>query len=436
MKLHKLLLIFTMFFIITLTCQFNIVQAMSFPSNHYLEEEDTPYLNTQTLALAIGSPVYSLTINHSTYTTWSSSNMLIATVDNFGQITALSEGNTIITATATSVSGKTYVLTCDLQITNPQLSNNTIEICLSEQNYVPITIDGLQSYSTISWSSQDPTIAQIDLYGKSIYGFEKGSTILTAVIDGKTLTCEVNVTDNATISKKEFFSLAVGQTKSLLLKEEYENIIWSSKNPKIASVSKTGVVKAKKSGTAQIVAQTDTLSFTWYISVANSTAIKAVSDAYSTIGSAYSQEKRMEEGYYDCSSFTWKIYSPYGITFGEDTWAPTAAAQAKWCVQNNKIIAKNSIDINELELLPGDLIFYAKNKNNNRYKNIYHVALFTGYQVNSNNDYSAFSSEKQTNSNLLQGTIIEANGTQVSENYYRPTSGTNNKIVFIARPTL
>ena len=61
--------------------------------------------------------------------------------------------------------------------------------------------------------------------------------------------------------------------------------------------------------------------------------------------------------------------------------------------------------INKLKkLMPGDLVFYSKSLNNGRYKNIYHVAIYMGQDVES------FGNETYT-----YGRIIHANGKLVTQ---------------------
>ncbi len=83
----------------------------------------------------------------------------------------------------------------------------------------------------------------------------------------------------------------------------------------------------------------------------------------------YSQERRNEEGYIDCSSFTYYVYGRLGIYLQFDG-ANTAAAQGRYIVENNLVV-----DITKLA--PGDLIFYSY-ESNDRFLNIGHVAIYAG----------------------------------------------------------
>ena len=95
----------------------------------------------------------------------------------------------------------------------------------------------------------------------------------------------------------------------------------------------------------------------------------AVDLALTKLGTPYSQERRNEDGYFDCSSFTYWVYSQLGIYLQYDG-ANTAAAQGRYIVENNLAVSYDS-------LAPGDLVFYSFEVNN-RYLNISHVGIYAG----------------------------------------------------------
>lgn len=128
--------------------------------------------------------------------------------------------------------------------------------------------------------------------------------------------------------------------------------------------------------------------------------VQAVDLAMTKLGIPYSQELRNQEGYFDCSSFTYWIYRQLGISLQYDG-VNTAAAQGRYIVENDLAIAYE-------DLAPGDLIFYTFGINN-RYMNIGHVAVYAG-----------------------NGYVVDASSTQ-KETVYRPIYNTGN-IVLCGRP--
>lgn len=87
--------------------------------------------------------------------------------------------------------------------------------------------------------------------------------------------------------------------------------------------------------------------------------------AMTKVGCGYSQDKRMQEGWYDCSSLVYRLYKEAGIILNE-----TASTQGKQCYQKAQII-------NKKDLQPGDLIFYSY-EDNGQFRNISHVAIYVG----------------------------------------------------------
>lgn len=134
--------------------------------------------------------------------------------------------------------------------------------------------------------------------------------------------------------------------------------------------------------------------------VLGETGNAAVDLALTKLGTPYSQELRNQEGYFDCSSFTYWVYSQLGVSLQYDG-ANTAAAQGRYIAENHLAVAYDS-------LAPGDLIFYSFGVNN-RYLNIDHVAIYAG-----------------------DGYVVDASFSK-KKVVYRPIYSTNN-IVLCGRP--
>ncbi|SNU04596.1 NlpC/P60 family protein [Lachnospiraceae bacterium] len=87
--------------------------------------------------------------------------------------------------------------------------------------------------------------------------------------------------------------------------------------------------------------------------------------AYTKLGCKYDQSRRMEEGYYDCSSLVYRLYKEVGIELPY-----VADTQGYYCYQNAMLV-------NKKDLKPGDLIFYSYEENG-CFRNISHVAIYVG----------------------------------------------------------
>lgn len=95
----------------------------------------------------------------------------------------------------------------------------------------------------------------------------------------------------------------------------------------------------------------------------------AVDLALTKLGTPYSQNLRDQGGYFDCSSFTYWVYSRLGLNLSYGG-SNTAASQGRYIVEHNLAVSREN-------LLAGDLIFYSF-KTNYRYLNITHVAIYCG----------------------------------------------------------
>lgn len=87
--------------------------------------------------------------------------------------------------------------------------------------------------------------------------------------------------------------------------------------------------------------------------------------AVTKVGCRYSQDKRYEEGYYDCSSLVQRLYRECGIEL------PSIAST------QGQYIVDHGMEVTEDQLEPGDLIFYSY-ENNQQFRNISHVAIYIG----------------------------------------------------------
>lgn len=87
--------------------------------------------------------------------------------------------------------------------------------------------------------------------------------------------------------------------------------------------------------------------------------------ALTKVGCKYSQDRRYEEGYYDCSSLVQRLYRECGIEL------PSIAST------QGQYIVNNGLEVTEDMLEPGDLIFYSY-ENNGQFRNISHVAIYIG----------------------------------------------------------
>ncbi len=106
-----------------------------------------------------------------------------------------------------------------------------------------------------SWKSSDKKVVTVK-NGK-VTALKKGNAIITATLkNGKKLTAKVKVTSNPKLNKTEK-KLKVKSRFTLKVRGRTGKTKFTSNKPKIATVTKKGVVKAKKKGTAKITVTTN-----------------------------------------------------------------------------------------------------------------------------------------------------------------------------------
>lgn len=303
---------------------------------------------------------------------WSSSNPAVATVtETDGVVTAMSVGTTTISCTLT-INNQLYYYYSNVTVTDPKFSQDVFYVRTGVKTTLPVVGTSTRNYTYISSNNK---ILNPTTNGTSITGLTKGEVYVTALVDGRYISCKV-IVSNVKINYSNVF-LVTGKKATLKVSGQSGTtpIYYTSGNTKIATVTSKGVIKAVKTGSTTISISVDGHVYTCYVAVGKSTIIASLNRAYKALGSIYSQPRRMKKGYYDCSSLVWRTYSPSGYKFGNKSYAPTAAAQAKWLVTKKKSVATKGLDASKLR--PGDLL-YMKGSPNGRYKNISHVAIYIG----------------------------------------------------------
>ena len=216
---------------------------------------------------------------------WISNAPSIASVDSNGNITAVSEGETTITAEAT-IEGVTERASCAVKVTasgeqptepenpeNPEqpgtpektkVSLNSTSLNLKKgaaaSLMVQVTAGEVQS---IDWVSSNTSVATVK--GGSVTAVGAGTATITAkvkAVDGsQDLVCNVTVqdTNQDTYTKIEISGdreVAVGKTITLTARTEPKDgkVTWSSANTAVATVDDKGVVTGVAEGTVEIKA--------------------------------------------------------------------------------------------------------------------------------------------------------------------------------------
>ena len=198
--------------------------------------------------------------------TWASSKTSVATVSNSGDVTAVSEGETTITASAggKSATCKVTVSKKVVQVESVSLDRATLSLVEGESVVLVATLSPSDATDkTVTWSSSKQSVATVSSSGE-VTAVSEGETTVTASAGGKSATCKV------TVSKKviQVESVTLSQSTAEMLEGESIQLIatvlpadatdktvtWASSKTSVATVSSSGEVKAVSEGEAIITA--------------------------------------------------------------------------------------------------------------------------------------------------------------------------------------
>lgn len=345
--------------------------------------------------------------------TWTSSNPKVVSVTSGGTIKGLAKGTATVKVKGIDYAGDKFTSKVKINVSDPKISSKNISINLygvtKSENGIyylwdgnQIIFKGLSKYSNVEYKSSSKNLIVEPMYSwtdttdrtYSFYPKKKGNYKITFTIDGKNIVCNVKVMkmwfsrNSKTVAdsmngkweqNSSLILMCKGEQTTLKVKGNKTKVKFKSSNTKVAKINSKGVLTAKGNGYTTISATADGFTIKYKVSVSKKAAVKAVRYAVKHFKSQYSQAKRMQEGYYDCSSYVWRSYASDKFYIGGNkNWAPTAADLAKWCADKGYVKLNGKIKYSKM--MPGDLIFEC-GSDNGRYKGIYHVDLYVGNGV-------------------------------------------------------
>ncbi len=209
-------------------------------------------LNAKTLTLENGA-TYRMTAKTSTGAPveWKSSKQSVAIISDSGVINAIRPGTTTITATADGSKE-----TCILTVKRPDisLSANKIKMYKGKTAKLYATVS---SGKDVVWRSSKTSVVTVDETGK-LYAVKHGQARISASLDGITRYCAVTVASPVIRLNKTSVKLKKGQKFKLKADvSSGNNPTFKCSSTKVASVSASGKIKAKKKGSCTVSVSED-----------------------------------------------------------------------------------------------------------------------------------------------------------------------------------
>ncbi len=166
-----------------------------------LTEKVTLDKTTVSIVLLQTSALTATTVPEGSNILWGTNNPSVVTVDENGMITATGVGECDIFATLATNSA--VYACCHVTVSYPEinitLSDESLEMNLSEERTLTAIITPENTGLTPTWSSSNTSVATVDDNGK-VTAIGEGECDITAIVLDYTATCHVTVTNNVTIS--------------------------------------------------------------------------------------------------------------------------------------------------------------------------------------------------------------------------------------------
>jgi uncharacterized protein YjdB len=202
---------------------------------------------------------------------WASSNPLVASVTQLGVVSGLVAGTTNITATSEGKVGSSAVTVTLLPVATVAVTPSPLNTFVGSTAQMSATtkdaFGNVVTGRTVTWGSSNAGVATVSSSGL-VTGVASGTATITATSETKSGTSTVNVSPvpvaTVTVTPANP-SVAEGGTVTLTATTKDANgnvltgrvITWSANPTDVATVSQSGVVTAKKKGTATVTATSE-----------------------------------------------------------------------------------------------------------------------------------------------------------------------------------
>ena len=148
---------------------------------------------------------------------------------------------------------------------------NPRKVTLFAGQHKKLKLTGKKSKKKVKWSSSDPSVATVNKKGR-VTAKSAGTATIRAKRGKSSWSCKVTVESPSL--NRTYKLMVPGESFQLTISGSGRKFTWKSGNTSVATVSKKGVVKAKKNGTAEIRARYDGKTrLTCYVQVGTPTPL-------------------------------------------------------------------------------------------------------------------------------------------------------------------
>lgn len=207
-------------------------------------------------------------INSPTAVTWTSSDPKVLYVSPGGKVTAVGGGTATITATVGGTSATTNPITVTAEeqptdtVTSLTLDKYSLTLYMNEEGeQLTATVQPASFAKSIVWNSSDTKVASVSDSGL-VTAVGPGTCIISATVGDRHVSATVSVlAARVRVSGVSFaeskHEIPMGGTATLTATitpadATVKTLVWTSDDPGIASVSRTGIVTAVSVGTTKI----------------------------------------------------------------------------------------------------------------------------------------------------------------------------------------